>query len=548
MLKTALQGVHSASISRTFRYLTRKNLSWSRPCTGQFRDTSSSIKEGILFLKTARSSAEGTEDVEDVGSLPHTLEKPCIRDIEQIWDSGAIPGSPTTVAEDQNDTTSQDIEDDSGVEDHDDSKAFNDLARIIFQAYTVPPAWSAYTMLLELDKRRRATGKRSGIPRPALHKLARLLGKQSPRTRGVFTSLLSVLTTLKSIGGTIMIWEWNILMDAAGKGWRKTSLEDYRSALSIFRDMVSTSEEPTTIIPRRLQVRKNPNRPVKPHIRPQVKPNIITFTILLSIAARTRSPGVLRHATSLLESSGLPPNQITRQALVPYYIRTNELHLIREIVVSAISAGMDITMVNAYIWAYACHGKLRVAMEIYDHLRRNISVEDGDLAKPERDINQEIVDKNPILSLPGFLEAANMPPDAITYTMLIQVFCYYGDLIGALTIFRDMITTSRVHPPEQLPPDSVQKTAYFQPTMTVYRAIFLGFARHTGGRRPPRPIGEDVDQVPLPEFAARLAASRSLENTPIPPPRVISFDTPWSLENLDRLFTRFLEMGWEDKN
>jgi len=414
----------------------------------------------------------------------------------------------------------------SGEEYHDVAREFKALSHIIYRTDTLAPAWEAYVALVSLDRKYKNANSKSSIPRTALHKVARLLSKEQPRTRQIFTRLLSVLTTLKSIGGTIQTWEWNSLIDAGGKGWRKASIKDYRSSLGIFKDTLDISSQTS-------------NKDAATH------PNIVTFTILLSLSARTLLPSAIGHAESLLASSGLPLNNITRRALIPFYTKTNQLHILRDIALAAVSESLDIEFINACIWAYAYHGRLRTALMIYARLRRNVSAAEGGLSESsEEDEMDQVFDENSILSIPGFLEKATMPPDAVTYTSLIQALCYHGDLIAALTVFRDMITT--VDPStKQERAAALAQPLCFQPSMGVYRGIFLGFARHAGAPRGTRLRGdENIDQIPLPEFAARLAASQGLEDTPIPPPRTVEFDTPWSLDNLEKLFTRFLQMQW----
>jgi pentatricopeptide repeat protein len=445
------------------------------------------------------------------------------------------------------------------------------LLQSIAETQSVSEAWEAYSTLLSEyrprvgfshDADEFAMSDRHDeltIPFPHLHRLARLLSTTRPRTRQLFLRLLSVLTTLRRTGGPIFLWEWNALIDCAGKGWRKTNIDDYRTALSIFQDMVTSNRVASSSS--KLRSESSEWRDLLPADMLLVEePNIITFTTLLDIASRTLDDKAIRHALSLLTASELPWNNATHMARLPYFIHTNQLHAVRGILSISVTRGLDIITLNGCLWAYAHRGRLRVVMQVYDLLRRNIPKQDridfGESDYPPFPLNpgshkgDNSQDENPILSIPGFVDQAKMAPDVVTYTLLIQSLCYHGDLIGALTVLRDMVST--VDPALQ-PPGSHGgnlRSSCFKPTYATYRAIFLGFARHADKLAPTLASSlmtkqRGFDTIPLKEFAARLTASSPEPTVHCPAPEELAMETPWTLGNLEKIFARFLEMDWE---
>ncbi|KAF8591544.1 hypothetical protein K439DRAFT_1326613 [Ramaria rubella] len=406
----------------------------------------------------------------------------------------------------------------------------DNLLRIIAQTHIVHDAWEAYNALLSMHNPRPSESgfDDRNIPYEYLHRLARLLSSARPRTRKVYLRLLSVLTTLRTTGGPIFVWEWNALIDCAGKGWRKTRIEDYRAAVDVFKDMIAAGQAAPSLPPALMPFVRADALPVEKV--PVAKPDIVTFTTLLNIASKTLSDNAIVHAMSLLAASELPWNSATHLARLHYFIHTNQMHAIRSILLAAVTRGLDIITLNGCLWAYAYKGRLRVVMQVYDLLRRNISAKDRmELCDPspfsldtDRSNGQ---DENPFLTIPGFTTQATMAPDMVTYTMLIQALCYHGDLIGGLTVFRDMVTTVNT----TFRPTSSRRggaqSAYYKPNCSIYRAIFLGFARHAHKKS--------------------TLATNLITTSLSPSPEDLLLETPWSLENLDKIFERFLELDWE---
>jgi len=178
-------------------------------------------------------------------------------------------------------------------------KTRQELLNSLLKATSVTEGWEAYhTLTVMFPHHIHHLSGTPRIPQRHLHHLARLLASTKPRTRTLFLRLSAVLTTLHRSGGRIYLWEWNALLDCAGKRWRKCTLEDYRAAVEVFSKMTT------------LQPSENTGDDEKPAAEPdfgQVQPDIITYTTLLYIAGRSLDPSAIHHASNLLRASGLPP-------------------------------------------------------------------------------------------------------------------------------------------------------------------------------------------------------------------------------------------------
>ncbi|KZT71602.1 hypothetical protein DAEQUDRAFT_809908 [Daedalea quercina L-15889] len=340
-----------------------------------------------------------------------------------------------------------------------------------------------------------------------LHRLARLLSKVKPRTRTLFLRLLSVLSTLHQSGGNVHTWEWNLLIDCAGKSWRKTRPEDFKAALDVYRDMIERKGPGSTFD----RDRFSPN--LMEERQEVVRPDIVTYTTLLNIAGRTLQHAILRHARGILEASGISPNRITYLALVRYYSRKSDLTGVRAILSKMREQGMELGLdgVNACVWAYARAGRIDVASLLYRVVRHNLIPEDE---VGEHDIEAAI---RQLLHTEGLEIPATIKPDATTYYTLIQCYAYHGQLTRALEVFREMLAVSnqlRILD-QELPDDDPSRTDR-SPTLPAFRAIFLGFARHGG---------KDV---------ASLARAGPLTQ------RLV--DSRWTMENLQALFDAFMKL------
>ncbi|KAF8558980.1 hypothetical protein OG21DRAFT_1454045 [Imleria badia] len=370
------------------------------------------------------------------------------------------------------------------------------LLWVMLTAKTPDRAWAAYEELLSY---------RVAIPHHSLHQLARLLASIKPRTRTVHLQLLSVLKTLERNGGRLRLWEWNTLIDSAGKQWHKTRLEDYENSLDIFNkrgvlpagNAASADEAGNAEADSRMT---------------QQNPDIWTYNILLSIASRANLPLTVRHASSLLLASGLPPNRFTHLCLLRYFAVRNDLRGVRSTLRKMQQQGLEIGLdgINACLWAYGRNGRFDVALRVYRILRNNV--------KPIPDLGEHGIEEDAryIRDTVG-LDILDFEPDEITYTTMIQTFAYHGDLENALSVFVDMLSTPNreaVTPTD----DTTVDPACYKPSMAAFRGLFLGFARH----------GRDADH-------------RTVDAEPIavlfPSSQVI-----WDQDTLETVFAAFLQL------
>ncbi|KAL4075724.1 hypothetical protein J3A83DRAFT_4222488 [Scleroderma citrinum] len=350
------------------------------------------------------------------------------------------------------------------------------LLSVLLTAPTISKAWNAYQDLV--TKFPYNPLQKPTIPYGHLHRLARLLASSQPRTRTLYLRLSSVLATLRRTGGHVHTWEWNALIDCAGKHWKKTSMADYKTALDEFQNM--------TTLPRPA---KNPvssdyllddsapqSSSAVTHLTP-AKPDIVTYTTLLSIAGRSKQPSAIRHALKLLRMSGISANRITYLSMLSFYSRINRLSGIRSTLRMMDEQDMELGIdgLNACIWAFASSGRMDVALATYRVLRNNVAPETGphssgdDVTTVARYLREvEYVDIPPSLA-----------PDEITYTCLIQCLAYQGHMVQTLNVFLDMLSNRKCY--SQAPViKQVGVPVCYPPSMVVFRAIFLGFCRHAG--------------------------------------------------------------------
>ncbi|KIK91694.1 hypothetical protein PAXRUDRAFT_830607 [Paxillus rubicundulus Ve08.2h10] len=391
------------------------------------------------------------------------------------------------------------------------ARSRHELLQVMLTTETTSEAWRAYQELLFRQSQNNGTSKAIAIPYRHLHRLARLLTSTKPRTRAIFLQFSSVLTTLQRTGGRVHLWEWNTLIDSAGKQWRKTSLADYKASLNIYNNKGilplgshgSSGEIPSAEL-HSLGVHQ--------------VPDIWTYTTLLSVASRSRSPLAIRHASCLLRSSGLSPNRFTHLCLLRYFTHRNELSGVRSTLHKMKEQGLEVGLdgINACMWAYARNGHLDVALTIYRVLRNNV--------EPELDFGEDDVDAATLYlrDVEGLDVPRGLEPDEITYTAMIQALAYHGDLIKALNVFVDMLSFPN-RKTRVLVDQATEEPLRYKPSMAAFRGIFLGFVRHA--RKPNEPMKES--------FITALLR---------PSPQAA-----WNLENLQMIFTAFLELPEDAK-
>ncbi|OJT10187.1 hypothetical protein TRAPUB_13292 [Trametes pubescens] len=379
-------------------------------------------------------------------------------------------------------------------------------------------AWQLYQDLLQ----HRPAYLQQSIPHKYLHSFAAALVKKSKskpahkaRTRTVFLRLLSVLNTIYYTGGQLRLWEWNALIDCAGRGWRKTRVDDFQAALHIYRDMVAnrapgSSFAGDTLIPEH-DASRVASQPVQP--------DVVTYTSLISIAGRTLNPELLNLAESYLVSSGIPPNRITFLAYLRFYARKGRLGSVRSMMFRVMENSWLLSQdgTNALIYAYGRNGRHDVSGSIYRVLRHHLLSEGSVEDDPTIESAVSQLEEQERIVIPP-----DMKPDAVTYYTLIQVYAYHGRFRECLDVFSDMMTSPE--PTTGTLEDManyVPGTALPSPILPIFRSIFLGFARH----------------ATLPDDLANTEYAYDVHEEPT--------WRPWTLGQLHTLFGDFIELPHE---
>jgi len=369
--------------------------------------------------------------------------------------------------------------------------------RILGSSTSVEEAWDAYVFLLDFIANNPVLyAHLPHVPFSHLHRLVRIFSANRPKTHRQFLRLLSVLTYIKHCGGDIHQHEWNALVDHAGKGWRKTSAGDLSNAMSVFNNMlVGRLPGATEYAPLHQELIDGP----------PMRPDIYTVTSLLTIAARAGDATSLRNISTLMANAKLKPNRITYLALLRYFTLKQNLGGVRSTLQKMMRHGLELGLdgLNACIWAYGRCNRLDIVLMIFRLLRHNKIPEEyqgeGDIKDTEAQLAEEFI----------FVEP-NIIPNEITFTTVIQTMSYHGHFRATIDVFIDMLTINNEEhgAPLRLTNSGDLKSAPYNPTMAVYRAIFLGFAKHA-----------------------------------VPPYRVIDESEPnWTLDNLNGIFERFLAL------
>jgi pentatricopeptide repeat protein len=154
---------------------------------------------------------------------------------------------------------------------------------------------------------------------------------------------------------------------------------------------------------------------------------------------------------------------------------------------------------NPVLWAYGRAGELDLMMQLYNSLRGAPGC-------------AQYKHRHPILSrIPKSLVPL---PDIVSYTTVIQCLAYHGDLRGALTILRHMLKRSKSK--------KIYRRWDATPTMEVYRALFLGFAKHS---KPP--LSPSLDDFTVSSDQPTYSQAQRQE---------------WSYGHLRMLFDNFLAL------
>ena len=369
--------------------------------------------------------------------------------------------------------------------------------RIIGNTHSVEDAWDAYVFLVDLIANNPVLHTHMPhVPFAHLHRLGRILATNRPKTHRQFLRLLSVLTYIKHCGGQIHQHQWNALVDHAGKGWRKTSAGDVSNAMSVFNNMLAGRLPGATEYALLHQELID---------GPPMRPDIYTMTSLLTVAARAGDATSLRNISTLMANVGLKPNRITHLALLRYFTLKQNLGGVRSTLQRMMRYDLELGLdgLNACIWAYGRCNRLDIVLMIFRLLRHNKIPEEYQGEGDVRDIVAQLAEEF-IFVEPDII------PNEITFTTVIQTMSFHGHFRATIDVFIDMLTIDNEEQgaPLQFTDSGDLQPAPYNPTMAVYRAIFLGFSKHA-----------------------------------VPPYRVIDESEPnWTLDNLNDIFERFLAL------
>jgi hypothetical protein len=391
------------------------------------------------------------------------------------------------------------------------------LLVILAHTQDAASAWAAYRSLLVLP--RSAEKPAPKVPFAHRHRLLRLLATAvTPlRARGRFAQVFSVVRALHDAGGTVKRWEWNLLLDCAGKeGWRRPREEHFRAALGILAEMRARDDDGGGVGAADAGGASTP-----------LAPDIFSYTTLLAHAVRTRAPTAVRHAARLLMRAGLTPGVHAHTALLCFFGRLGDLAGVRDTLFrlrprmqedgdnggdgegsgTGSEAGLTQVSFNAVLWAFAYNGRLDIARAMYRVVRARAA--EGCPGEELEELESVLAEREMIVI------ARDVVPDAATYHTLIQAHAYQGDLRECLETLTDMLSaplSALLGHEEKGKGTGQQQRHQFTASLTAFRAIFLGFSRHGLVLSDP-PTSPNEEQEPQ-----------------------------WTLPTLEALFDRFLEL------
>ncbi|KAF9481985.1 hypothetical protein BDN70DRAFT_790967, partial [Pholiota conissans] len=362
--------------------------------------------------------------------------------------------------------------------------------QILGRTMSVDDAWTAYVYLIDtLSEYPRVQERIPQIPFSHLHRFCRVLSRHRPKTHRQFLRLLSVMMYIKHCDGDMKQWALNALVDLAGKGWRKTQPSVIAKQMDVFNDLLAgCMPGASEYAPESQNMMLNL----------AFKADVYTLTSLVTVAARGSDAGTLRELAAMMGKSGLVPNRVAHVAMLRYYEQRRDLPGLRATLqrMRQLNVDLGVEGLNACISAYSRLQKLDVVLMIYRLLRHNVIPEkyrgENDIIETGAQLAEEFI----------FVEE-DVVADKITYVSVIQSMTYHGHFRASMEIFMDMLAMTQRKADNAVGPDS-QKNE-FEPTIAVYRAIFLGFARHA-----------------------------------IKPSQVRNSKRDWTLDNLRKFFSRFL--------
>lgn len=372
---------------------------------------------------------------------------------------------------------------------------------ILSNTTSVDQAWDSYVFLIDTIASHPVIYSRlKYIPYSLLHRFSRLLAHNRPRTYLQYLRLLSVMTYIVHCGGELKREQWNALIVLVASGRRKTTSEDVEKAMVIFRGMKtgrlpgSSSFRLPDDYEEQLDQAQSP-----------LEPDVYTLTTLLTIAARAMDVATLKSISHAMTKAGLVPNRITHLSLLRYFTYKKDLSGVRRTLQKMRHQGLELGLdgLNACIWAYGYNNRLDIVLLIYRVLRHN-KIQETYLG-PD-DIHDAVM----TLREESIIVDAGVVPNHVTYTAVIQTMAYHGHFEPSIKVFIDMLSMENTEQGAPLYPSETGDLipALYTPSMAIYRAVFLGFARNG---IPPR-----------------------LNRDP---------ETPnWTMDNLKEIFERFLAL------
>ncbi|KAF7354996.1 hypothetical protein MSAN_01415100 [Mycena sanguinolenta] len=363
-----------------------------------------------------------------------------------------------------------------------------DLLRVLGNTQSHQQGWLAYRALLSAP---------FSIPHRHLNRLVRLMAREKSKTRTLFQRLLSVLTSIHQSGWKIEAYQWNALIDNAGKGFRRATPADFKRAFDMFTDLVSSKAPGSAMSATEYSLDEE--------ITDNPLPDIYTYTTMINHAVAQRNKDDLTQSTSLFTASGLPPNRITHLVMLKFYSNAKNLDGIRASLARIRQHGqgvLGLDALNAIMWAYSRHNRPDIAAKIYRLLRHNSIPETyigpNDIFATRRALAEENIEVR-----------VDMIPNEVTYTTVIQVMAYHGNLRGALSAFNDMLSSQNIEIGASMYRDDHGRLrpSPYSPTLPIFRGLFLGYYRHG-----------------------------------VPPGAASEQSHPWALESLSQLFEVFLAL------
>ncbi|KAL8281067.1 hypothetical protein RQP46_006425 [Phenoliferia psychrophenolica] len=273
-----------------------------------------------------------------------------------------------------------------------------------------------------------------------------------------------------------------------------------------------------------------------------LRPTVETYNALLTVAARSKSWGLVEGIEERMLKEGVRANARTvgirmgmaadRGAHIDAVWTLFEEAYFR---LDSHSTEADRTVPwNSMVWHMARRGLLDDANAMFLAMWSGQAVDlrklaprtsSGDPANEDAAIHSSLVVKPP-------------PPDIKTFVSLVQAFAFHGDLRGAMRVVELMLRSAATPTPRIKP---------CEPNIEVFTSLFRGFATH-GSPPDAGPFSFDAHLLAGPRSRANADSTvrggglfPSLRTSPSPSSSSTSVTTsPWTLAALHRLFTAFL--------